>query len=139
MPFPWRVFVTILPLLIAIAALQLFVPNLELRATMEEALFTLIMNEADSAIGVEEINDPLFKRSAHGLRPINRVRGGIQTDFDAVFRETWTSLASRNSNLKKGSLTGARVANFLLSEEECFFINSERSLLVARTIAQELK
>ncbi len=107
-------------------------------ATMEEALFTLIMNQADSAIGVEQINDPLFKRSGHGLRPINRLRSGIQTDFDSVFRETWTSLATRNDNLKKGSLTGARVANFVLSEEECFFINSERSLLVARVIAQEL-
>lgn len=108
-------------------------------ATMEEAIFTLIMNGADSAIGVEEINAPLFKRSGHGMRPLNRLKGGIQTDFDAVFRETWTSLATRNSNLKQGSLSGARVANFVLSEEECFFINSERSLLVARTVAQELK
>ena len=86
---------------------------------------------------MEEIKDPLFKRSGHGLRPLNRLKGGIQTDFDSVFRETWTSLATRNSNLKQGSLSGARVANFVLSEEECFFINSERSLLVARTIAQE--
>ncbi|TQV71912.1 hypothetical protein [Denitrobaculum tricleocarpae] len=37
MIFPWRIFVTIVPLMIALLALQFFVPDTELRATMAES------------------------------------------------------------------------------------------------------
>lgn len=46
MIFPWRVFVTIVPLLIAIAALQFFVPDTELRSTMSEAWWASQMKPA---------------------------------------------------------------------------------------------
>lgn len=46
MIFPWRVFVTIVPLLIAIAALQLFVPDTALRATMPETWWAMHMKPA---------------------------------------------------------------------------------------------
>lgn len=46
MAFPWRVFVTIVPLLTAIAALQLFVPDTELRATLPDAWWSSQMKPA---------------------------------------------------------------------------------------------
>ena len=61
----------------------------------------------------------------------------ISTDFDIVFRETNTSLATRNNNLLKGSLTGSKIVHFIVSKEECFFIDSEHSLKVANILFSE--
>ena len=98
--------------------------------TMEEAIFTLILNNADCAFGVEEIKDPLFKRSPFGLQAINQTKG-FNTDFDVIYRETNTSLTVKNSNIKVGSLTGPSVVNFLVKSEEVFFIESEHKLKIA--------
>lgn len=102
--------------------------------TLEEAVYTLLLHDADCSFGVEELRDPLFQRNSHGLQPINPPKG-VSTDFDIVYRETNTALATKSSNLCGGSLTGPAVVNFLVSREECFFINSEQTLKIAEIIS----
>jgi glycosyltransferase involved in cell wall biosynthesis len=99
--------------------------------TMEEALFTLIMNAVDAAIGVEEILRPVFRRMPHGLELLNPQRE-FSTEFDTIYQEANTAFASRNANFATGSLTGSRIVNFTVSPNECFFINSELTLEIAR-------
>ena len=103
--------------------------------TLEEAASTLAMYEADSACGVEEIHSQLFRRSAHGLETINPT-GEMSSDFDIIYRDAKTCLATRNRNLARGSLTGASVASFVVSAAECFFIGSEDDLRIAHIMAQ---
>ena len=104
--------------------------------TLEESIYTLILNNSDCAIGVEELRQHLYKRTPHGLQPINPPKA-LSTDFDIVYRELNTSLSTKNANLLAGSLTGPSVVNFTVSSEECFFINSERLLNIARIMAKE--
>lgn len=104
--------------------------------TLKEAIFTLILNDTDCAFGVEEVKYPLFKRTAYGLEAINP-RNGISTDFDIIYRESNVSLATKNRNLNKGSLTGPSVVNFTVSNEEYFFIDSEQKMRISEIIAED--
>jgi glycosyltransferase involved in cell wall biosynthesis len=104
--------------------------------TIEEAIASLIMNQADCAIGVVEIGDPLYRRMAHGLEMINRPKGP-SSDFDTIYRESNTSLATRNKNFKRGSLTGPCIVNYFVSSDESFVINSKKMLKIARILAEE--
>lgn len=100
---------------------------------LEEALFTLILNDADSSFAVEEIKAPLFKRAANGLVPINNT-GTFISDFDIVYGDAMTSLATMNVNLKKGTLTGSRIVNFVVPREEAFFIHTRKDFEVAKQL-----
>ena len=93
-------------------------------ATLEEAISTLILNEADCSFGVEELRTQLFKRDSHGLQSLNPPKG-LTTDFDIIYRETNASLATRNRNFKKGALDGPSVVHFVVSQDECFFVEVE--------------
>lgn len=104
--------------------------------TLEESIFTMIVNEADSSIGVEEINRPLFKRSAFGLRSINP-HLGISSDFQTVYAESRSIFATRSRNLKVGSLFGPRVVNFLLSADETFLITTEKTFQIAAILSAQ--
>lgn len=104
-------------------------------ATLEEAVSTLVMSKADSAFGVEEIRDPLYKRMPYGLLAVNPPKD-LSTDFDIIYRESNTSLATRNANFKTGSLTGPSIGNFIVSSDECFFIDSEMDLDIARKMCE---
>ncbi|MBN1872026.1 MAG: glycosyltransferase family 2 protein [Candidatus Omnitrophica bacterium] len=106
--------------------------------TLEEAISTLVINGADCSIGVEEISDPIYKRTSHGLQALNPPKG-LSTDFDTIYRESNTSLAARNRNFKTGSLTGPTIVNFLVSKDECFFIDSEMKLDVAKIMREHKK
>jgi glycosyltransferase involved in cell wall biosynthesis len=101
--------------------------------TLEEAVFTLIQNDADSSVGMEEVDDAFFRRDANGLRPINPPRG-LLLDFDRIYRETNTSLATRTRILRRGSLTGPFMVHYLVSSEECIFINSDHKYKVASVV-----
>jgi CMP-N-acetylneuraminic acid synthetase len=101
--------------------------------TLEEAVSTLVINDADCSLGVNEIKDPLYKRSSHGLQVINPPRE-LSSDFDIVYRESNVALATRNANFRTGSLTGSKIVNFIVDSEECLFIDSQMSLEVARKI-----
>lgn len=104
--------------------------------TLEEALYTLALNDADCAMGVEEIREPIYRRSPFGLRPINPAKG-VSSDFDALYRESNTAIAVKNANFASGSLTGPSVANFIVEPDRCFFINSEQSLKIANILDEE--
>lgn len=103
--------------------------------TLEEALCTLVLNEADSSIGVQEVGDNLFRRGPHGLVPLNP-RRGFMSDFDTIYREANVALAFKNKNLPAGSLGGPLTVHYTVSPEECYFIASEQSLRIAEIISQ---
>src|SRR6185437_13357997 len=73
--------------------------------TLEEAVTTLAMSGGDSASGVEEIPGQVFRRTAHGLETVNR-RDQINSDFNVLYHDARTCVATRNRNLPSGSLNG---------------------------------
>jgi len=103
-------------------------------ASLEEAVYTLLLNNADTAFAVEEIEDELYKRTFHGLTPINPQGHKVKSDFDTIYARAFTSTATRNINLKTGSLTGARISYFVISKEEAFFIRAKRDYEVAKIL-----
>jgi len=104
--------------------------------TLEEAVTTLMLNEADSSLGAEKMNEQVFKRGANGLIPLNTFNG-LNSDFDAVYREANIALASKISNIEKGSLKGPKLVYFTVDPNECFYINSSQKLMIANIIATE--
>jgi len=101
--------------------------------TLEESFCTLILNDADCAFGVEEIQDPVYKRTPLGFMTLNPSRG-LSSDFDILYKESNISLSTKNTNILKGSLTGPQIVNFVVSPDECFFINSEQKLKIAEIL-----
>jgi glycosyltransferase involved in cell wall biosynthesis len=99
--------------------------------TLEEAVSTLAMSEADSANGVEEITNRVFRRTPHGVELLNP-RRELRSDFDMIYRDAQTCVAVRNRNLFTGSLMGRSTVSFTVSATECFFIDSEDKLRIAR-------
>ena len=67
---------------------------------IEEAIYTLIMNEADSAFAVRQFNSTVYRRTPHGLVPINNMDYRIISDFDILYSQVKTELAARNKNFK---------------------------------------
>ncbi len=104
--------------------------------TLEEAITSLAFNDADSASGVEVINTQVFRRRQYGLEPINRL-GSFHTDFDVIYRDAMACLATRNRNLKNGSLTGPSIVSFEVSAPECFFMSNPQHLKIAQVIASQ--
>ena len=104
--------------------------------TLDEAISTLVMNRADSSIGVEEVKTALYKRTPHGLYPLNPPKG-VFSDFDIVYREAGVALATRNHNFTSGSLFGPTIVNYIVSPDESLFINTNKSLEIARKIFEE--
>ncbi|MCK5541083.1 MAG: glycosyltransferase family 2 protein [Desulfobacterales bacterium] len=105
------------------------------KESLEEALFTLIMNDADSSTGVEQINHAMYKKHPHGLIRLND-DNDFKTDFDSMYKEANVALAVKNSNFKNGSLTGTRIAHFEIDKKESFVIFSDEDLEVARILFQ---
>jgi CMP-N-acetylneuraminic acid synthetase len=101
--------------------------------SLEEAVCTLVFNDADSSVGVEEIKEPVFCRTPFGLKAVNSVNG-FRNDFDFVYREANIALATRNKNLRLGSLVGPCPINFVVAHEESFFIDSEKKLKIAHIL-----
>jgi hypothetical protein len=99
--------------------------------TLDEAISTLAMSDADSANGVEELNGQVFRRTRHGIEMLNRL-GELRSDFDVIYRDAQTCVAVRNRNLSTGSLMGRSTVSFIVSAAECFFIDSEHKLEIAR-------
>ena len=101
--------------------------------TMEEAIATVILNNITSAMGVEEAKERHFIRTAHGLKPINPYHN-FTSDFDRLYREANTAVAFLNRNIKNGSIMGSQMGYFVVSKDECFFINSEQTLRIAEIL-----
>ena len=105
--------------------------------TLREAATTLAMNDADSSHGVEEIQQTIFRRTRNGLEPLNRA-GNFRSDFDLLYRDVRSCVATRNSVLSTGSLSGKSVVSFVVSAAECFFIDSEHKMRLAKLMAGNL-
>lgn len=101
--------------------------------SMEESVYTLLVNNADSSFAVEEIEHSLYKRSPHGLSPINNL-GRLKSEFDIIYSDSSTSLATRNKNVKSGSLLGSTSVNFVVPKKESFFIHTKEDLEIARIL-----
>lgn len=101
--------------------------------SLEEAVCTLVFNDADSSVGVEEIKEPVFCRTPFGLRAVNSVNG-FRTDFDFAYREANIAIATKNKNFRSGSLVGPSPINFVVAQEESFFIDSEKKLRIAHIL-----
>lgn len=101
--------------------------------SLEEAVCTLVFNDADSSVGVEEIKEPVFCRTPFGLKAVNSITS-FRTDSDFVYREANIALATRNKNLRLGSLVGPCPINFIVAQEESFFIDSEKKLQIAHIL-----
>ncbi|MCS5707687.1 glycosyltransferase [Candidatus Berkiella cookevillensis] len=104
--------------------------------TLEEAICHLAYSDADSACGVQVIESTLFKRSQYGLIPLNEKKE-FYSDFDIIYKDSRTCLATKNSNLIKGTLTGPSIAYFEVSTAECFFMSSERDLKIANMLEEK--
>lgn len=104
---------------------------------LEEALHTLLLNEADSAIAVQEITAPLFKKTDSELVPLNQDLA-IRSDSDVIYSDARTSLAFRNRNLNEGTVTGKNAVYFTVPHTESFFINMKRDLDLADYISKAL-
>lgn len=105
-------------------------------ATLEEALATLVLNEADSTMAVFEVGGALFRRSAQGLEPVNR-RGLLSSEYDVVYCEANIALTLRVRNLRSNRLLGARTAHFEIAHDEVLFIDAKRKLEIARILLRE--
>lgn len=101
--------------------------------SLEEAVYTLVINDADSSVGVEELKEPVFCRTPFGLKAVNAM-GGYRTDFDIAYREANIAIATKNKNFKSGSLVGPRPVSFVVGREESFFVDSEKKLQIAHIL-----
>ena len=106
---------------------------------LDEAISSLIINNSDTACGVELIDEIVYKRSQFGLELISSQYDAVRSDFDNLYKDSQTFLALRNSNLKKGSLKGPSMSCFEVSKEESFFIKSKRDLEVANILLKNAK
>ncbi len=104
--------------------------------TIDEAIGTLALGGADSVTAVEEIRSQLFRRTRHGLETLNR-SGELRTDYDVVYRDVLSCVATRNRNLPSGSLTGHSIVSFVVPSAECFLIDSAQKLRIAQLMAGE--
>jgi hypothetical protein len=96
------------------------------------------MNGGDSASGVEEIQGQVFRRTAHGLETVNP-KSQINSDFNVLYRDLQSCIATRNRNFATGSLTGKTLVSFVVTGAECFFIDSEHKLQIARIMAGDVR
>lgn len=103
--------------------------------TLRDACFSLAANEADTSLGVDEVDQPLYKRTALGLTPL-RTASIVRTSHETFYRETLSCLATRNRNLRDGALAGPRITSFVMTREEAFFIDSQRMLRIARLMLE---
>jgi glycosyltransferase involved in cell wall biosynthesis len=102
--------------------------------TIEEALATLAFSGSNSATAVEEINSQVFRRTRHGLESLNR-NSELKSDFDIIYRDLLSCVATLNSNFPSGSLTGRTTVSYVAPPAECLNIDSEQKLHIARIIA----
>lgn len=101
--------------------------------TLEEAVYTVLANDADSAFTAEEIDMPLFSRTPHGLVQINST-GYLYSDFNVIYRELKNAFAVRNRCISQGSLTGSKIVHYMVSQDESFFLSSRLDIMFAETI-----
>lgn len=101
--------------------------------TLDEAITSLLMHDVNSACGVERLTATIFRKTARGLEPLNKI-GILNTDFDHFFKDANTFTALRSKILKSGALHGSTSVYFEVTPKESFFINSYQALKIASTL-----
>lgn len=105
--------------------------------SVEEAIYTLLMTDADATISVEEFNDQNFYvRNAYGLQSMQFHRFQY-LDGGTIYRNTNVCSAVRNINIKRGNLNGPRLTSFSITGLESFFINNEYNFEIAKVISEK--
>lgn len=102
--------------------------------SVEEALSTLILNDATSSIGVVPLKSDIYKRKSYGMNKLNKSTK-VLSDFDMFYLDPGTVKVTKSSVISKGSVLGAAPVCFEISENESCFINSEQDLLIADQIS----
>jgi glycosyltransferase involved in cell wall biosynthesis len=101
--------------------------------SIEEAVATLVMSGADSATAVEEILSQVFRRTKYGMEPVNR-EGDFRSDFDLLYKDLLSCVATYNRNFPTGSMTGKSIVSYVIPAAECFNIDSDQKLNIARIV-----
>ena len=101
-------------------------PNILLES-VQEAVNTLLLNDADSCIIVNEISTPVFQRQETGLRQITN-NGFLISDFDKLYLDTRSLIVIKNSNILKGSLLGSKVTGINVFDDETLYIDNQTKL-----------
>jgi glycosyltransferase involved in cell wall biosynthesis len=102
------------------------------KETLEEAVYTTLLLDSDSAFTVEEIKNEIYRRGSHGLVSINPPKF-ITSDYEVLFKDANSAFASKTSNFKNGTLYGSKIANYYTIEEESIFIDSEKKYKIAKS------
>jgi CMP-N-acetylneuraminic acid synthetase len=103
---------------------------------VEEAIGSLQLYGADSALAVEHVSGDLLRRNKNGLEPLAR-DNGVKWDSAEIYRDSQTFTVVRATNLAESSLFGGKSVAFEVSESEGFFVNTERALLLAELMANK--
>lgn len=104
----------------------------------EEAIFTLLMNDADAATAVEEFDDENFYvRNAFGLQTLEFHRFQY-LEGGKIYRDANVCTAIRNKNIKNGNIRGPRLAPYRITGAESFFISDEYRYEIAKLIAKHI-
>jgi len=105
--------------------------------TIEEAITSLVISGADSVRAVEELRSSIYKRTAFGLISLSGNSNNMEVSVgESLYRDVSTCVALQNKNIKSGSLTGAKMAGFIVSVAESFFISSAHEMKVARSLLE---
>ncbi len=105
-------------------------PQIKLE-TVQEAINSLILNDADSCIVVNEVTNPIFQRQETGLRQLNN-KGFLISDFDKLYLDTRSLIVIKNSNLSTGSLLGSKIVGINTLDDETIYIDSITKLNFVR-------
>jgi len=100
--------------------------------TLEEAVHTLLMFDADSVFTAIPVDKPLYRRGPNGMTCINPSTFST-SDFNTIFQESRNVFALKVGNLKKGSMTGNKSICYPIAGEEVLYINSAQDLAAARS------
>ncbi|WP_243544274.1 glycosyltransferase family 2 protein [Pseudodesulfovibrio tunisiensis] len=103
-------------------------------ATLEEAVYTLYMHDADSAFTATPVDVPLYRRGSHGMVRLNPADMAV-SDFNTVYKESRDVFALRVRNLKRGSISGSKSVCFSSPGDTQLYIDSFQDLALARAMA----
>lgn len=106
--------------------------------TLEEAVNTLLLSGADSAMAVKRINSPIFKTSPSGLLPLNN-DDFVMQESNTVYQIANLAIAAYNRNFSAGSIHGNTTAHFEATDEESLFISSRLLFDMAQTMMLKYK
>jgi hypothetical protein len=78
----------------------------------------------------------LFERTSHGLSQINR-KGFLLSDFDILYQDLGSCIASTNQNIAKGRMVGSSVVSTVSPENETHYINNAQDLKVSKYLMEK--